>query len=332
MQLNGLPAAPDLGSALVGAVIGILFMHFRSVLASIAKHGVHFRHALKQSKCDACTNASAEGATTIRLDVNASAAAPIVAPRPVRPVPIAGPSLALVGSGPGNPDLLTVAALKELQAADLVVADRLIPAAMLKAVVPPRAELFIARKTKGNADPAQHELEQKALTALRQGRRVVRLKEGDPFVFGRGGDEVLFFRQQGFEPRLVPGISSCIAAPLAAGIPVTHRALATELCVATAVLKGGDVAGLPEHAPHRTTVLLMGVARLPTLARDLYARGYPPSLPAAIIEKATHADAQRVFRCDIASLASVAAENAVRSPAVITLGHVVNAVPPAPKA
>jgi siroheme synthase len=251
----------------------------------------------------------------------------------------AGPSISLVGSGPGDIGLLTLEALGALRDADVVLADRLIPAAFLRAAVPARAELFVSNKVKGNQAGAQAELDARGLAALRAGRRVVRLKEGDPFVYGRGGEEVLFYRSHGFAPRVLPGISSCLAAPLAAGIPVTHRGVANEVLVATGFLREGHAErhALPPYGARRTTVLLMAVRRLPELGAALCAAGYPADLPAAIVEKATHhASAgagagagggnggERVFRGEVRTLAAMAAANAVQSPAVLVLGHVVN--------
>ena len=251
----------------------------------------------------------------------------------LRAAAAAGPSISLVGSGPGDIGMLTLEALGALRRAEVVLADRLIPAAFLRAAVPARAQLFVSNKVKGNQAGAQAELDARGLAALRAGRRVVRLKEGDPFVYGRGGEEVLFYRSHGFAPRVLPGISSCLAAPLAAGIPVTHRGVANEVLVGTGFLReGSESHALPPYGERRTTVLLMAVKRLPELGAALCAAGYPADLPAAIVEKATHhhggggggGGGERVFRGEVRTLAAMAAANAVQSPAVLVLGHVVN--------
>ena len=230
-----------------------------------------------------------------------------------------------VGSGPGDVGLLTLDALSVLRHAEVVLADRIIPERFLRAAVPSSALLFVSRKTKGNQEGGQAELDAKGLAALRRGKRVVRLKEGDPFVYGRGGEELLFYRRHGFHARVLPGISSCLAAPLSAGIPVTHRGVANEVLVGTGLLREGAESKLPPYSATRTTVLLMAVARLPELSAALEAAGYPRELPAAIVEKATHGGAaERVFRGSVLSLGAMAAAHAVRSPACLVLGHTVN--------
>ncbi|MGB0648389.1 MAG: SAM-dependent methyltransferase, partial [Bradymonadia bacterium] len=137
----------------------------------------------------------------------------------------------LVGAGPGDPDLLTIAAIDALSAADLVVADRLVPKAIMDLV---SCELRIARKWRGRADAAQDELNQWVLDGARAGKQVVRLKCGDPFVFGRGREELDWLDKHGIESEVVPGVSSAFAAPAAAGIPVTSRGYADRVTMLTA--------------------------------------------------------------------------------------------------
>ncbi|GAK68250.1 uroporphyrin-iii c-methyltransferase, partial [Moesziomyces antarcticus] len=164
----------------------------------------------------------------------------------------------LLGSGPGHPGLLTTMAYKLLTSAstDLILSDKLVPAAILR-LIPQSTPLEIAKKFPGNAEGAQSELIAKALrTALEEGKTVVRLKQGDPFVYGRGGEEVLAFRRAGIECTVVPGISSSIAAPAMLGIPVTQRGAADSLVLCTGVGKGGKKVKLPGYDRGRSLIVL----------------------------------------------------------------------------
>ena len=236
-----------------------------------------------------------------------------------------GARISLVGVGPGASDLLTLAAARALALADVVITDR-IASPELRALIPSHAEIRVSDKMpgKGNADAAQDDINEWGVGALRAGRRVVRLKVGDPFLFGRGGEEVLFYRSHGFEPEVIPGVSSALAGPLAAGIPVTHRGAASSLLIATGVGRGGALPPLPPYDPTRTLVLLMAVGRLPTLAADLGA-AYPPDTLVAVIERATHAD-QRVTTGTLADIGARAEAAGVVAPAVIVVGAVVGAL------
>ncbi|KAF8204246.1 uroporphyrin-III C-methyltransferase [Mycena galopus ATCC 62051] len=209
----------------------------------------------------------------------------------------------LVGSGPGHPSLLTLATHTALtQLADLVLSDKLVPAAVL-ALVPQTVQVRIAKKFPGNAEGAQNEMMEAAVEAAQRGLTVVRLKQGDPVVYGRAGEEVLYFRAHGFEPIVVPGVSSALAGPTFAGIPVTQRGVAETFSVCTGVGRKGKDVQLPGYERARTLVVLMGVARLPQVVAALLdpsasARRagavYPPHLPIAIIERASMPD-QRVL-------------------------------------
>ncbi|KAK9763043.1 uroporphyrin-III C-methyltransferase [Basidiobolus ranarum] len=159
--------------------------------------------------------------------------------------------IALVGAGPGDPDLLTIGAKKALMEADLVLADRLIHPQILELT---EGEVRIARKTKGRSDQAQDELQEWALEGLLQGKKVVRLKIGDPFLFGRGGEEILYFREHGFTPEVIPGISSALSAPMVANVPVTIRGYADQLLITTGRGEKGSMPDIPVYSPMRTTV------------------------------------------------------------------------------
>ncbi|KAG5638926.1 hypothetical protein H0H81_008695 [Sphagnurus paluster] len=209
----------------------------------------------------------------------------------------------LVGSGPGHPSLLTIATHTALtKMADLVLSDKLVPAAVL-ALIPQTVQVRIAKKFPGNAEGAQMEMMEATVEAAQRGLTVVRLKQGDPVVYGRAGEEVLYFRAHGFEPVVIPGVSSALAAPTFAGIPVTQRGVAESFMVCTGVGRKGKEVQLPGYERARTLVILMGVARLPKVIEALTAESqggrrdgaaYPLHTPIAIIERASMPD-QRVI-------------------------------------
>eukprot|EP00128_Syssomonas_multiformis_P000655 Colp12_sorted_trinity150504_noHs@15907 len=225
--------------------------------------------------------------------------------------------LQLVGAGPGNPELLTVAALNAIKKADLVVTDRLIPQAVLDHVT---GEIRVARKVPGKADEAQNELNNWVLEGLEKGQHVVRLKIGDPFLFGRGGEEILFFREHGYEAEVVPGISSCLAAGLSVHIPVTHRGTADQVLVLTGRGQRGTMPDLPPFVNTRTLVFLMAVERLPKICDTLISMGYPAELPAAVIEKATCPD-QRTVQGTVANIAALVEAENIQPPATVIIGN-----------
>jgi uroporphyrin-III C-methyltransferase len=164
------------------------------------------------------------------------------------------------------------------------------------------------------------------LAALQRGKRVVRLKVGDPYLYGRGGEEVAFYRAHGFEPRVIPGVCTALAAPCAAGIPVTHRGAANQVLLSTGQGRGGSFPDLPPFDATRTLVLLMAVGRIPLLRADLCEqRAYPEHTPVAIIERATH-PTQRITRTTLADLARDAGAADVQSPAVLVIGSVCSAL------
>ena len=193
-------------------------------------------------------------------------------------------SVSLVGAGPGDPDLLTIQAVRLLSQASLVISDRLVSKEILAMIT---CELRIAKKRPGCAEEAQEEIYQWTKDAVLAGKHVVRLKIGDPFLFGRGGEEVLEFRKLGVEPLLVPGVSSSYAAPLAAKIPLTHRGVSNSVLISTGYGRNEAVIEIPEYSADRTVVLLMAVGRIDEIARNMTMMGYPKATPVAIIEKAT---------------------------------------------
>jgi uroporphyrin-III C-methyltransferase len=225
--------------------------------------------------------------------------------------------VALVGAGPGDPDLLTVRAARLLAAAEVVVHDALIGDGVL-ALVPPGAELIDVGKRPGR--PVPQELISTLLVDLaRAGRRVVRLKGGDPYVFGRGGEEAQALLDAGVPFEVVPGVTSAVAAPAAAGVPVTHRGVAAAFTVVTGHRRRGepDVDWRSLARVGGTVVVLMGVAQRTTIAGELIAGGLDPATPVAAVRSAT-TDQQVVARCRLDQLGTTPLE----APAVIVIGAV----------
>ena len=191
----------------------------------------------------------------------------------------------LVGAGPGDPDLLTRRAARVLGEADLVLYDALVSPAALE--LAPRAQRFPVGKRAGRPSVDQETIHHLMITAARRGRRVVRLKGGDPFVCGRGGEEALALRAAGIPFEVVPGISSAVAAPAAAGIPVTHRGLASAFVVVAGHAESGYRPVLDTLAPcSATVVVLMGLGARSAIASLLMGRGWPAATPAAIVHGA----------------------------------------------
>ncbi|WVQ84840.1 uroporphyrinogen-III C-methyltransferase [Cryptococcus sp. DSM 104549] len=232
----------------------------------------------------------------------------------------------LIGSGPGHPGLLTMAAHTALRTATLILSDKLVPAEIL-ALIPSTTELHIAKKFPGNAEGAQNEMMALALEGARRGEVVVRLKQGDPFVYGRGGEEVLFFREHGFESTVIPGISSALAAPLMMGIPVTQRGVAEGLVLCTGVGRQGKRVTLPGYVKSRTLVMLMGVARIRQIIEVMTAPGqegrdgeaYPLHLPIGIIERASSPD-QRVILSTLGEIEATLQKLDERPPGMMVVG------------
>ena len=221
----------------------------------------------------------------------------------------------LVGAGPGSADLLTLRALRTLERAEVVVHDRLIGAEIL-ALVPPSAEVYDVGKTPGGPDN-QDAINELLVRYGRTGRTVVRLKGGDPFVFGRGGEELAVLAGAGIDWEVVPGITSAFAAPLAAGIPVTHRGSSCGVVVVSARGCERDPELARLAAAGLTIVILMGVARRGAIAAELIEGGLDPATPVAVVERASTSE-ERVQRATVGELPAMT----VASPAVIVIGAV----------
>jgi uroporphyrinogen III methyltransferase / synthase len=230
----------------------------------------------------------------------------------------------LVGAGPGDPGLLTARALELIARADTILYDRLIPSSALEGARVD-AELLFVGKEGGGETVAQERTTAWLIERAREGREVVRLKGGDPFVFGRGGEEALALREAGIPFRVVPGVTAGVAAAAYAGIPVTHRGLSTAVALVTghedprkpeSELDWGALAAFPG-----TLVFYMGVRALERIARSLIDAGRPGSQPAAVVERGT-LPAQRTVTGTLATIAEVTQRERVRAPAVTIVGAV----------
>ncbi|MDG4783385.1 uroporphyrinogen-III C-methyltransferase [Micromonospora sp. WMMD961] len=234
--------------------------------------------------------------------------------------------VALVGSGPGDPELITVRGWRLLTEADVVVADRLVPGLLLDELRPD-VELVDASKIPYGPSRAQEEINQILVDRALAGAFVVRLKGGDPYVFGRGGEELLACAEAGVPVTVVPGVTSSIAAPAAAGIPVTHRGVAHEFTVVSGHLAPDAPASLVRWDAlaglRGTLVILMGLKNLAAITATLIAHGRPLETPAAVVQEAT-TGAQRVLRSTLGEVAADALTADLRPPAVVVLGNVVN--------
>jgi uroporphyrin-III C-methyltransferase len=267
-------------------------------------------------------------------------------------VPARTGRIILAGSGPGHPDLLTRATYKAIHSADLILADKLVPAGVLD-LIPRRTPVQIARKFPGNADAAQNELQEVAIAGVWEGKTVLRLKQGDPYIYGRGGEEVDYFRSQGLGDKVVvlPGVTSALSAPLFAGIPPTQRDVADQVLICTGTGKKGKPPAPPEYIPTRTVVFLMALHRIAGLVEELTAylpaedtsldegRGadnfavvgdeqdpvppqrvlWPSDTPCAVIERASCPD-QRVIWTTLEKVVEAIEREGSRPPGLLVVG------------
>lgn len=238
-------------------------------------------------------------------------------------------TITLAGSGPGHPSMLTMATHEAIQSAHYILADKLVPAEIL-ALIPRRTPVHIARKFPGNADAAQEELLELGIAAMREGKDVLRLKQGDPYLYGRGAEEVTFFRQHGYEARVLPGVTSALSAPLFAGIPVTHRAVADQVVVCTGTGRKGAAPEPPAYRKSKTVVFLMALHRLESLVTSLTVQSedattdhtkklWPKETPCAVIERASCPD-QRVIRSTLEHVCQAVEEEGSRPPGLLVVG------------
>jgi len=230
-------------------------------------------------------------------------------------------SVTLVGGGPGVDDLLTLAGAKALAEADVVLYDRLAPHEHL-AVLAPAATLINVGKTPGHHPVSQRAIEALMVEHALTGARVVRLKGGDSYVFGRGSEEVLACHAAGITVSVVPGVTSAVAVPAAAGIPLTHREVSRMFTVVSGHAPLEENQLLHLAALGSTIVVLMGIGTLPALSQGLVRNGASPRLPIALIERG-FSPLQRTTLSTLGSVVTDAAVADVRSPAVIVIGEVV---------
>ena len=242
------------------------------------------------------------------------------------------PRIILAGSGPGSPSLLTIATYRAIQDASVILADKLVPEAVLD-LIPRRTPVHIARKFPGNADAAQAELLSLGLEALQRGQTVLRLKQGDPYVYGRGAEEYDFFREKGFTPIVLPGITSALSAPLFASIAPTHRGVADQILICTGTGRKGAAPDPPSYIPTQTCVFLMALHRLSSLVDALTGtittqdpsdptrtpKHWPPGIPCAVVERASCAD-QRVIRSTLQHICAAIEEEGSRPPGLLVVG------------
>jgi uroporphyrin-III C-methyltransferase/precorrin-2 dehydrogenase/sirohydrochlorin ferrochelatase len=227
-------------------------------------------------------------------------------------------AVTLVGAGPGDPELLTLRALRALQDADVILHDRLVPAAVLD-YARRDAERICVGKAAGGAGTSQTAINDLLIDHARRGRRVVRLKGGDPFIFGRGGEELEALARAGIAFSVVPGISAAIGCAAYAGIPLTHRDHAHSVSFVTGHGEEPDWASLAR--PRVTAVFYMGLARLEHIVARLMENGAPPGRPAALIAQGTTAE-QQVIAATLGTIRTEATARRIESPALLVVGEV----------
>lgn len=229
----------------------------------------------------------------------------------------------LVGAGPGRADLITVRGLSLLRRADVVLYDRLIPQELMDEARPNAETVFVGKRAGHHLMP-QEEINRLIADRVREGKQVMRLKGGDPFVFGRGGEEALLLAEMGVPFEVVPGVTSAIASLTYAGIPITHRGLSTGFVVVTgheAPDKPSSTTDWNAVAGISTVVVLMAVKRIAVIAESLIAAGRAPETPAAAISCAT-TDCQNVVRSTLSGIAEAIAAAELETPAVFVIGEV----------
>jgi uroporphyrin-III C-methyltransferase/precorrin-2 dehydrogenase/sirohydrochlorin ferrochelatase len=233
----------------------------------------------------------------------------------------------LIGAGPGDPDLLTFKALRLMQQADVVVYDRLVSAPILDLVRRDAEKIYVGKQRHHHSVP-QASINELLATLAKAGKRVARLKGGDPFIFGRGGEEIETLMAQGIDFQVVPGITAASGCAAYAGIPLTHRDHAQTCIFVTGHLKDGSInLNWPQlAAPNQTVVIYMGLVGVEKICTTLIAHGSPADLPIALIEQGTMA-AQRVITGTLATLPKIIAQQTITPPTLIIIGTVVRLHP-----
>lgn len=231
----------------------------------------------------------------------------------------------LVGAGPGDPDLLTVKALRLMQTADVVVYDRLISSAILDLIPSGTAKIFVG-KANGRHSLPQPEINDLLVGLARHNRRIVRLKGGDPFVFGRGSEEALHLYRQRIAFEVVPGVTSAAACATYAGVPLTHRGLSRQVHLVTGHFKNDEPLDLDTRAlsdPDATLVIYMGLSNLPRISRSLIEAGLPASTPAMAIQNGTTPQQQKLV-ADLAGLPDAVEAAGLQPPVLLVIGRTVS--------
>lgn len=233
--------------------------------------------------------------------------------------------VALVGSGPGDPELLTIKVMRFIEQAEVAIYDRLVSDEIL-ALLPPTCEKFYVGKEQAKHCVPQEGINEMLVANALRGKRVLRLKGGDPFVFGRGGEEAQYLLSQGINCHIASGITAASACTTYAGIPLTHRGVAQGCTFITGHLQNDGQLDLPWPSlasPEQTVVFYMGVKSLPIITQELAAHGRSLDTPAALIRNGTRAD-QETYRGTLGSLCELVEKHQVKPPTLIVIGDVVN--------
>ncbi|WP_206485690.1 uroporphyrinogen-III C-methyltransferase [Thalassotalea sp. G2M2-11] len=233
--------------------------------------------------------------------------------------------VALVGSGPGDAELLTIRAMRFIEQADVAVYDRLVSEEIL-ALLPEDCQRFYVGKEQAKHCVPQDQINQCLVDFAQQGKRVLRLKGGDPFIFGRGGEEAEFLLQHGISCHICPGITAASGCTTYAGIPLTHRGVAQGCTFITGHIQNNDQLNLPWQSlvsPSQTVVFYMGINTLPKITEQLIKHGRSAETPAALIRKGTQPE-QKTYRGTIGNLAELVEKHQITPPTLIVIGEVVN--------